>query len=312
MGFIRMNVPMEYPFLPIIKKFNEQELVVNGLEQLHLFFPSEISMDTVLSDNVVGTVDLFSSSNKSGIMAGRFTLSPDPKTNPFLQNLNQRGKTLAASSRLANGGELILLSDSRFLADDAGMSIPENMVFLMNAVDYLAGEKELISLRSREITNRPLDEIEDNTRSRWKWANVLLPSLIIGGLGMYRSRREKDKAELDPKKDIKLEDIINYIKNGVNYFKNKINNPKFFIWSNNFSDLDNIFDRNKFIFVQNNDYINDFYLFGFAKHFIVSPSSFHWWGAWLNQNPNKICVRPSDNLNPSNNKDFWPESWSII
>ena len=31
------------------------------------------------------------------------------------------------------------------------------------------------------------DEIEDNTRSRWKWANVLLPSLIIGGLGMFRS-----------------------------------------------------------------------------------------------------------------------------
>ena len=62
----------------------------------------------------------------------------------------------------------------------------------------------------------------------------------------------------------------------------------------------------------NNNLINDFYLFSFAKHFIVSPSSFHWWGAWLNQNPNKICVRPSANLNPSNNKDFWPETWSII
>ena len=32
MGFIRMNVPMEYPFLPIVKDFNDQELVVNGLE----------------------------------------------------------------------------------------------------------------------------------------------------------------------------------------------------------------------------------------------------------------------------------------
>ena len=111
---------------------------------------------------------------------------------------------------------------------------------------------------------------------------------------------------------MRLEDIINYINRAVSYFENKIDNPKFFIWSNNFSDLDKIFDRNKFIFVQNNDYINDFYLFSFAKHFIVSPSSFHWWGAWLNQNPNKICVRPSDNLNPSNNKDFWTESWSII
>jgi len=116
----------------------------------------------------------------------------------------------------------------------------------------------------------------------------------------------------EPKKDMRLEDIINYVNKAVLYFENKIDDPKFFIWSNNFSDLDKIFDRNKFIFVQNNDYINDFYLFNFAKHFIVSPSSFHWWGAWLNQNPGKICVRPSDNLNPSNNKDFWPDAWTII
>ena len=48
----------------------------------------------------------------------------------------------------------------------------------MNAVDYLAGEKELISLRSREITNRPLEDIKDSTGSRWKWAYVLLPSML--------------------------------------------------------------------------------------------------------------------------------------
>ena len=123
-------------------------------------------------------------------------LGPDPKTNPFLQNLNQNGKVLGAASRLTSGGEVILLSDSKFLSDDAGMSIPENMVFLMNAVDYLAGEKELISLRSREITNRPLEEIEDATRSRWKWANVLLPSILITCFGFYRSKREKNKAEI--------------------------------------------------------------------------------------------------------------------
>ena len=75
------------------------------------------------------------------------------------------------------------------------MSVPENMVFTMNAVDYLAGEKELIALRSREITNRPLEEIEDSTRSRWKWANVLLPSIVIAGLG-FTDQREKNKAEI--------------------------------------------------------------------------------------------------------------------
>ena len=196
MGFIRMNVPMEYPFLPIIRNFNEEELVVGGIEQIHMFFPSEIKLDTLLDENVIGVTDLLSSSNKSGIMADRFVLGPDPKTNPFLQNLNQNGKVLGAASRLVSGGEVILLSDSKFLSDNAGMSIPENMVFLMNAVDYLAGEKELISLRSREITNRPLEDIEDSTRSRWKWANVLLPSMLIACFGFYRSKREKNKAEI--------------------------------------------------------------------------------------------------------------------
>ena len=196
MGFIRMNVPMEYPFLPIIRNFNEEELIVSGLEQIHMFFPSEIKLDTLLDENVIGVTDLLSSSDKSGVMSGRFMLGPDPKTNPFLQNLNQNSKVLGAASRLTSGGEVILLSDSKFLSDDAGMSIPENMVFLMNAVDYLAGEKELISLRSREITNRPLEEIEDATRSRWKWANVLLPSILIACFGFYRSKREKNKAEI--------------------------------------------------------------------------------------------------------------------
>ena len=68
MGFIRMNVPMEYPFLPIIRNFNEEELVVSGLEQIHMFFPSEIKLDTLLDKNVIGVTDLLSSSDKSGVI----------------------------------------------------------------------------------------------------------------------------------------------------------------------------------------------------------------------------------------------------
>ena len=54
----------------------------------------------------------------------------------------------------------MLISDSKFLADDAGMSVDENMIFLMNVVDYLAGDQDLISLRSREVTSRPLDILQ--------------------------------------------------------------------------------------------------------------------------------------------------------
>jgi hypothetical protein len=107
---------------------------------------------------------------------------------------------------------------------------------------------------------------------------------------------------------------IKYINKAINYFNNKIDNPKYFIWSNDHHDI-NKFTKNLIIsdfqLVQNNDAINDFYLFSFSKHFIVSPSSFHWWGAWLNTNKAKICLYPS-NLNPSNNFDFWPKEWVSI
>ena len=113
-------------------------------------------------------------------------------------------------------------------------------------------------------------------------------------------------------KRINLNDVFSYIKNAILFFEKRIKNPQFFIWSNNFSDLDKIFDRKKFIFVENNSTVNDFYLFNFAKHFIVGPSSFHWWGAWLNTNKEKICVRPPDTLNPSTNLNFWPDNWKKI
>jgi len=107
---------------------------------------------------------------------------------------------------------------------------------------------------------------------------------------------------------------INYINNSIKYIKDKVVNPKFFIWSNDFNNFDEISNKIKipdYTLVKNNDVINDFYLLASSKHFIVGPSSFHWWGAWLNENPDKICLRPA-NINPSNNKNFWPENWIVI
>ena len=108
-------------------------------------------------------------------------------------------------------------------------------------------------------------------------------------------------------------DTIDYIHRAITYIKKKIDNPMFFVWSNDFKNLREHFNEREYVFVENsiNKSLNDFHLFNFSKHFIVGPTSFHWWGAWLNNNPNKICLRPK-NINPSNNNDFWPNEWISI
>jgi gliding-associated putative ABC transporter substrate-binding component GldG len=201
MGFMRMNVPMEYPFLPIIRTFNKEESLVSGLEQVHVFFSTEIQFDSVGVN--VNRVPLFSSSNKSGVMTGFYNLSPDPKQNPQLKNLNQPGKVVAARSDLTSNetgliSQLILVADNRFLTDDGGGAVPENHIFMMNAIDFLMGDKDLMALRSREITDRSLNEelVTDDARSTWKWINGLLPSLLIVGFGFWRLQMHKRTMKL--------------------------------------------------------------------------------------------------------------------
>lgn len=64
-------------------------------------------------------------------------------------------------------------------------------------------------------------------------------------------------------------------------------------------------------FLEDEFYI-DFYLLTFCKHNIISNSTFGWWSAWLNLNPNKIIVRPSLWLNGHPTQDVCPENWVKI
>ena len=113
---------------------------------------------------------------------------------------------------------------------------------------------------------------------------------------------------------------IEYINKSVQIIKSKISNAKFFLWSNDFQNLEsNFFDFDYQNINLNN--VNDsidktilgLYLLTNCKHYVVTGSSFNWWGAWLSANQNKIIIRPSHFKNFTfNNKDLWPENWLSV
>lgn len=58
----------------------------------------------------------------------------------------------------------------------------------------------------------------------------------------------------------------------------------------------------------------DMRLMSMCAHNIVANSSFGWWGAWLNRNPNKIVIAPRNWVATSklDTKDVVPDSWIKI
>jgi hypothetical protein len=74
---------------------------------------------------------------------------------------------------------------------------------------------------------------------------------------------------------------------------------------------DDYFDR-EINFVHEPDYI-DFELLRFCKHQIMASSTFSWWAAFLNDNPNKIVIAPKKWLGGTVSTDLvYPQTWIKI
>lgn len=118
----------------------------------------------------------------------------------------------------------------------------------------------------------------------------------------------------DPQQKFHITCDQNYYIEAINLF------PKdslFVIFSNDITLCKSIFAdvSQNVIYIEGENYIYDFYLMSLCKHNIICNSSFSWWAAYINKNPEKIIVAPLPWFNPKTNisaKDLLPKNWIII
>jgi gliding-associated putative ABC transporter substrate-binding component GldG len=193
-GTMTFQSNMRFPYLPVITKFADHP-VTKGLSSVMLQFASSIDFSSPGGDIVF--TPLATTSEKSGAENAPVTFNIS--RNWQQQDFPRSALTVCAlvSGKQAGGmtSRMIIISDGDFPLNGEGQQArqisPDNLNLLVNSIDWLSDDTGLIDLRTKEVTSRPLDQMEDGKKAFLKYLNFLLPLFLIIGIGVFRyqSRR---------------------------------------------------------------------------------------------------------------------------
>jgi gliding-associated putative ABC transporter substrate-binding component GldG len=218
-GFaIQSQVP--YPYLPVASDFSSGNMMVKNLQGVVLFFVS--SLDTVgTAAKGLQAEILMRSSKQSGRQTGMLAI--DPLQHYTKEEFSESGIPLAAvvsgsfssfyagkpipsdtaagsapppaSARTSSPATRILvIGDGDFMRDQ--FTNRDNITFFANMVDYMMDDAGLITIRSKEASNPPLEPVSDGTKKLVKYANLGIPPLLVIGYGLARWRMRKTRKRI--------------------------------------------------------------------------------------------------------------------
>ncbi|WP_020598002.1 alpha-1,2-fucosyltransferase [Spirosoma panaciterrae] len=109
---------------------------------------------------------------------------------------------------------------------------------------------------------------------------------------------------------------LDYYKTAIRHLTKTIKNPHFYVFSDDKEwARANLPLPTDSVFVTNtgpSGDVADLVLMSTCHHHIIANSSFSWWGAWLNPNPDKLVITPKlwyKNQPTWNTKDLLPPTW---
>ena len=106
-----------------------------------------------------------------------------------------------------------------------------------------------------------------------------------------------------------------WYKNAAAQMINKVDNPTFFVFSDDYEWAKNNLNlHSPTVFIQpspDGQECIDMHVMSLCQHNIIANSSFSWWAAWLNANPNKIVIAPQNWFvaGPKQTNDLIPAQW---
>jgi len=210
MGIIQIPVSIDYPFFVAAASNDQHHVLGKEIKRIDLLFASPLK----LSPQPEATVNvLVRSSDKSGTRSLPAMVMPPVNIPPTAYTEPDQPLVAAIEGTLTSyfadtshtapdllgpvydtafiprsvDTRMVVVGDAD-LAGDQAMT-QSNNVFVLNALDWLTRNDLLIALRSRQVQDRPLENLDPEVRGRVKLANLLGPPLLVILFGLFHWRR---------------------------------------------------------------------------------------------------------------------------
>ncbi len=199
---------VNYPYIPRVTDLSREHAVTRKIPELALPYVSAL---TVRDSS--GVTVLARSSAESYRIARPFIVPPGEHVNidnadsgPFVLGVSIQGvrhsafaDTVPPVQHAEGPVRVIVLTNSTFL-DEARGAGPANMSFAANLVDWLTASEDMIAIRSKTNTYRPLEKVSDRRRNFIKVSDIFLMPLCVAAFGVIRWQyRRNRRRQFEPR-----------------------------------------------------------------------------------------------------------------
>jgi gliding-associated putative ABC transporter substrate-binding component GldG len=210
-GYMVIDQPVPFPFLPIVPRLEGDSVVSAGLGDV--MFPFVASLETKPIEGSTATV-LARSSPKSWLENKPPNVSPQrdwraetisPQgpyvlmvqvsgtlKSHFEPPVNQSSVASTSTPSQSKGEARVMVVGTSALFQDEFMQSRGNQILALNMADWLVLDPALLAMRNRGLTLPTLQsELSDSTRNLVKFGNALGLPLLLALFGVVRWRRRE-------------------------------------------------------------------------------------------------------------------------
>ncbi len=195
-GFFRVVRP--YPLWPVALR-GDPHPTTRDLSSLSAGWATVLTVTDSAVQKLWVTTEMGAIQAAGGIIMPAALLQPNPadfQTLTLAVALDPAAAEDGESSRESTGeGRMIVVGDVDYLQEQFIQASPQNLLFTLNAIDWLAQDEALIGIRSKLRTPPVLAFTSEFQRVALKWGNLVGVPLLFVALGVLRVAGRRRRIE---------------------------------------------------------------------------------------------------------------------